>query len=490
MNKGGPAGTPTRSGVPAARLIIFIHMNINSILIFLASILLFSFEPKAANVKDYGAKGDGIQDDTRAITDAIAACRDGILLFPAGRYRISRTIEIDLSRHGPMGITSPGGSGTVVMEATGPAFRIKGTHTGSALPASADRQVWLRERMFTVENIAIEGANPAADGIELQLLMQPVVRGCLIRKVRHGVLLTRRNRNVLIEGSHIYDCDGVGIYLDSVNIHQMIISHSHISYCRQAGILVRSGEIRNFQVTGNDIEYNCAPGLTGSADICIDLTEGGSVREGTITSNTIQAIESAGGANIRFTGDPLHPHKLGLWSITGNHISNQQTGISLQHTQGISITGNTFVRAYVRHLVVDNSRNIAFSGNVIDHNPDYFTPGVKASGGIRVTASRDILLHDNIVDGISAAPGAQAAVEITNSRNISLKNSYITSIGLPGVMVTDSPRTMLEGNLVDNTERNIPAVSIKGDCSGSEITGNRLSGNRIEKGNARVKGNR
>lgn len=466
-------------------------MNINPILIFLAAILLLSFEPKAANVKDYGAKGDGIQDDTRAITNAIAACRDGVLLFPAGRYRISNTIEIDLSQHGPLGVTSQGGSGTVVMEAAGPAFRVKGTHTGSALPASVDQQAWLRERMFTFENIAIEGANPAADGIELQLLMQPVIRGCLIRKVRHGILLTRRNRNVLIEGNHIYDCNGVGIYLDSVNIHQMIISHSHISYCKQAGILVRSGEIRNFQITGNDIEYNCASGLTGSADICIDLTEGGSVREGTITSNTIQAIESAGGTNIRFTGDPLHSHKLGLWSITGNHISNQQTCINLQHTQGISVTGNTFVRAYVRHLVVDNSRNITFAGNVIDHNPDYFTPEVRAAGGIVVTASRDIMLHDNIVAGISGAkPGVEGAVEITNSRNISLKNNQITSTGLPGVKLTDSPDTTLEGNLIGNTDKNVTAIRVKGDCRGSDITGNRLSGNRIEKGNARVKGNK
>ncbi len=466
-------------------------MHIKNILILIAAILLVPFEPKATNVKDYGAKGDGIQDDTRAITDAIAACRDGILLFPAGKYRISRTIEIDLSQHGPLGITSPGGSGTIVTEAAGPAFRVKGTHTGSALPSSVDQKVWLRERMFTFENIAIEGTNPASDGIELQLLMQPVIRGCLIRNVRHGILLTRRNRNVLVEGNHIYDCNGAGIYLDSVNIHQMIISHSHISYCKQAGILVRSGEIRNFQITGNDIEYNCAPGLTGSADVCIDLTAGGSVREGTISSNTIQAVESAEGANIRFTGDPRHPHKLGLWSITGNHISNQQTGISLRHTQGISITGNTFVRAYARHLVVENSRNITFTGNVIDHNPDYFTPDVKASGGIQISAASDILLHDNIIDGISGMnPGVQAAVEITNSRNISLKNCHITSKSLPGVVVTDSQGTTLKGNLINTADKNTIAIRVKGDCSGSEITGNSLSGSRIEKGNARVKGNK
>ena len=462
---------------------------INKLLTVVTTLLLTSAGAHAVNVKDFGAKGDGTADDTHAIADAIAACRDGQVFFPAGRYRITRTIGIDLTRNGPIGITGAGG--TIVTEATGPAFRVIGTHTGSALPETVDPKVWLHERMFTLENIAIEGANPAADGIELQLLMQPVIRGCLIRNVRHGILLTRRNRNIVIEGNHIYDCSGVGIYLDSVNIHQMIISHSHISYCKQAGILVRSGEIRNFEITGNDIEYNCAPGLTGSADICIDLTEGGSVREGTIASNTIQAVESAGGTNIRFTGDPLHPHKLGLWSITGNHISNQQTCISLQHTQGISITGNSFIRAYSRHLSIDNSRNITFTGNVIDHNPDYFTPNIKASGGVKISTSRDILLHDNIVDGITGIThDIQAAVEITGSRNISIKNSHITSSNLTGIAITDSPGTILEGNLIDGGDKNTIAIAVKGNCTGSEIIRNRLSGARIEKGNARAKGNR
>lgn len=38
------------------------------------------------NVKDYGAKGDGVTLDTRAILDAINACNNGVVYFPAGRY--------------------------------------------------------------------------------------------------------------------------------------------------------------------------------------------------------------------------------------------------------------------------------------------------------------------------------------------------------------------------------------------------------------------
>lgn len=41
------------------------------------------------NVRDFGAKGDGVQDDTRFIQAAVMACpKDGRVLIPAGIYRI------------------------------------------------------------------------------------------------------------------------------------------------------------------------------------------------------------------------------------------------------------------------------------------------------------------------------------------------------------------------------------------------------------------
>jgi len=51
--------------------------------------------PAGVNVYDYGAKGDGIEDDTQAIIDAIAACADyHAVLMPAGSYRLTLRIYI------------------------------------------------------------------------------------------------------------------------------------------------------------------------------------------------------------------------------------------------------------------------------------------------------------------------------------------------------------------------------------------------------------
>lgn len=52
---------------------------------------------QAANVKDFGAVGDGIADDTRAIQAAIDATGRGAVFVPAGRYKITDYIRIHKS---------------------------------------------------------------------------------------------------------------------------------------------------------------------------------------------------------------------------------------------------------------------------------------------------------------------------------------------------------------------------------------------------------
>ncbi len=53
---------------------------------------------RAATVKDFGAKGDGITDDTQAFVTALSITENGALLVPAGRYLITQVLKIQKGR--------------------------------------------------------------------------------------------------------------------------------------------------------------------------------------------------------------------------------------------------------------------------------------------------------------------------------------------------------------------------------------------------------
>src|SRR5262245_11069599 len=166
-----------------------------------------------ASVRDFGAKGDGKTDDTAALSHAVQR-GDGRLVFPRGEYLISRPLYVALELFARLGVDGAGGTAKLVMTGPGPALHLVGTHRRSALPANFTEGVWQKERMPSIEGLEIEGRHPQADGIRLDGVIQPTLRGVLIRRCRHGVHLVHRARNVLIADCHIYDNSGVGVFLD------------------------------------------------------------------------------------------------------------------------------------------------------------------------------------------------------------------------------------------------------------------------------------
>ena len=428
----------------------------------------------AVNVKDFGAQGDGIHDDTKAIMLAIQQADDGVVQFPRGNYRITESIEIILSESGRVGLTGVGGTASIIMEGPGAAIRIIGSHKGSASPETVTNETWQNERMPVISELEIIGNHPDADGIEMAYTLKSVIRSVLIRNVRYGIHLTSRNRNVLIESSFIYNCKNIGIYMDAVNIHQININNCHISYNKEAGIKVKDSEIRNFQVTGNDIEYNCGEEFEISADIWIDTSKkGSSVREGSVTGNTIQAIPSPGGSNIRFTGSRENMNKIGLWSITGNHISNQTVNIQMENVRGICVTGNTFVRGYDRHVIAENVQNIIIGSNAFDHNDDYFPQSVEAKGGILMKKTQNVILSDNIIQGAEHA----GAIELYDGQGISVSNCQVTDYLNQGISINKCSHVNINGCLISAVKKGrdplVPAgIYLTGECQYVSIQNN------------------
>ena len=433
-----------------------------------------------SSVKDFGAIGDGVSDDTEAIMHAVKE-HDGVLRFPRGTYRITQAIEIPLEERAPICIDGTGGTATIRMHGAGPAFRLLGNHGGTGDPGSLKPPVWQRERMPIIQHLCIEGDHPEADGIQLVQTMQVLLEGVLIRHVRHGVHLHKRNRNVLISHCHVYHNTGVGIYLDRVNLHQINIASSHISYNALGGIRIEGSEVRNLQITGNDIEYNNAKShpqvaTQPTAEIWIDTTaEKASVNEVTICSNTIQATESPGGCNIRIIEQPNTGRPPGLWAISGNIIGSQENNVHLSGCYGVTLTGNCIYSCGHRNVLIENSTQINLSGNSFRrHTPKYHT-------GIRLVDSKDCLitgcaLHDESEAGQTT--GA-SLLEMERCQRITINGCQFTD-GVPyGIDAQACSQILISGCTAGDTReptRAKASIRFTGDSQSNLVLGNQLIG--------------
>jgi hypothetical protein len=266
--------------------------------------------------------------------------------------------------------------------------------------------------MPQVADLEIRGEHPEADAIELIGTMEATFSGVLIRQVRNGIRLTKRNRNVLITGCHIYHNTGIGVFCDAVNLHQFNITGNHISYNRRGGIRIERSEVRNLQITGNDIEYNNFKAFAGAAfdpqeptaEIYLDCRETAegvpspSIREFTIASNTIQATHSPNGCNIRIIGpDPTGTLPIGMAAISGNLIGNQAINLHLTACRGIAISGNHIYGGYRHNVRMENCEDMALTGNVFGHN--YWVPGKSIDNNLYLENCTDCVLQGLQVRG-------------------------------------------------------------------------------------------
>lgn len=428
-----------------------------------------------ANVRHFGATGDGATDDTAALQHAVEQ-GDGVVELPRGTYRITRPIEVDLDRHGWLGVAGAHGTARVVMAGPGPALRLVGRHTGTADPSSVNPRIWERERMPQLGGLEILGEHPEADGIELSETMQVTLSGLMVRKVRHGVHLVKRNRNLLIHGCHIYDNSGIGVFFDQCNIHQAVIASNHISYCRHAGIKSLGGDLHNLQITGNDIEYNYDPDGAGAADVWFDASEG-IASEITIASNTIQAVVSRNGANVRIIGSPAEPPRgAPLIAVSGNVIGAQETNIELAYVNRVAITGNTLYDGRRVTVHARDSRHVTLCGNTFGWD----APGRSdLAGGILLERCRAVALSGMVLNNEGPEDPAQGgAITLRHCERVTVNGCQCHAPRGRGLFLDGCTHCVLSGNTITGGEPPALLASIEVRGGG----GNLVQGNLVHRG--------
>ena len=447
------------------------------------------------SVRDHGAAGDGVADDAAAIQRAVDA-EGGPVVLPAGVYRLSKTVTVDLDRPGFTAI-SGGGVARVVMDGPGPAFRFVGTHDGTADPGSVDPRVWDRQRAPTIAGLEIVGDHPDADGVEARGTMMLTIDRLIVRKTHHAIRLVERNRNIIVSDCHLYENRGCGVFYDHVDLHQSNIVGSHISYNGGGGVVSIGGNVRNVQIGTSDLESNQSPDGPPTANVLIDCT--GSTygtAEVAITGCTIQHNNpSPGSANVRIIGasDPKdgRPVREGNVAIVGNVLSDVKVNLHLKGCRGVVVEGNTLWQGYEQNLLIEDCSDVVLGPNNLDRNPRY-------DYGNTADANNAVVLRrctDSTITGLHVTNvwRNEAAVLLERCDRLNLTNCTILDSDGVGLLLRETSRSRVSDSLIrdDRPGRDPSAPLLRIDGGrGNMVVDNLLGGPlEVDEGAATVRGN-
>jgi hypothetical protein len=411
------------------------------------------------SVKDFGAVGDGVADDTAAIQAAIASGQPIYFPKPASFYNIASAINITVPFSAGL-YRVFGGAGAVTLNA--PAYPdwfgtgVDGSTGGAAFnkAALAGTSVRLADKLYNIRDVRlVSGVSIYGDGSNSRLNLvadistatPPVFADAFLTVTNnkaapldfHNFQLTTLTANgaVLANVFLLYEVDNVSIF--NVRIRNTCVTVGGIGMLRVTGPVGNDSNSSRVKIIGCDIESTEVAegiGLTGVIGC-------------EITSNRVYIIDDDAIGLHGAIADQA-PYYNGDISITGNTVYAGSRCILLDGLNlNINASGNVFVDiGTVTHFMFLTQNPFA----VVDAN----------------NIPKKVLLADNVFVGTSttyesSAIGLTCGDEITISNNkIVDANQLITGINLtPDGLKTgvQLPLTniVLNGNVIDNPKNGI-----------------------------------
>lgn len=380
---------------------------------------------KIINVLSYGAKGDGVTDDTTAIQaaiDAAFAAGGGIVFLPEGTCIASQILL----------------KGNVVLVGAGKNITILKQKDNSNVNfvSAANTSI----TFYGIKNLTIDGnyANQTTGNGLVLAGNDSFAIGCEVKNCKsYGILLFGGARSK-VEGCYVHHNKNVGIFVgnDGFTIDDVNISNSQIEYNESHGILVGNNATTiatNVTVSDNIVNLNgtdAGPGgggiwaVVGAADV-------------TISNNNVKANH---GDNIGIAGAVRV-------TITGN-ISKGATGpITDLVNSGIAIS--------------TGSVNITVTGNVCYNNSGM---GI----GVRGTSTNITIIGNLCYNNSSLSAGDWAGIQLLAIAPDTGSGNYITIIG--NRCYDDravANRTQSYGIVIDTNANNVI-------CKDNLVTNNKL----------------
>jgi parallel beta-helix repeat protein len=342
------------------------------------------------NVKDYGAVGDGVTDDTAAIQAAVNAMTDGSTIsFPQGNYSISGQVSFDNSN-----ISVVGEKAKIIQ--TGSKKRSFNFDTVSYIEVTGFH-------FYGLGSADHDGANMSAAlnaaAIWFDTCSHLDVHDNFIENHAGGHIRSR------YDGSYSRFTNNRVVGIGTAG--GIVSSDNNVD----AGIDIREAAIggsKNIVISDNDISDTCFGIFVHHGDGIV------------ISNNTVRSIKGQHGiyatqnSNVSISNNTFDDIALlGMkaqqittasgvfynFSVVGNVINNAQTGIIFElgsgdpdvtYTEGVTISGNTITNITIGYgMSLDSCRQLNVVGNTIDRT---------GSMGIYIRNSGQAVVSNNYIN--------------------------------------------------------------------------------------------
>ena len=479
----------------------------------------------AINVKDYGAVGDGVTDDTEAIQSAldhIQSNSGGTLFFPDGVYKVHNTLEVFQgtkmllshraviergSAYSPMFLngrrddqyTLYNGQGNILIEG--------GTIDGGGnINSRASEIMFAHARNITIKEINFIN-NYDSHSIEINSIYGVKIVNCTFSQYS-GERLTEAIQIDLMISSDAFP--HMGIYDNTPCQDVLVQGCSFLSTSRGVGThsAVTGFPATNIRIIGNHFENLEGQAVRGfdwndvvvSGNTMINCGEGVEIRSTqqdscgwTVANNIINGSHRLGHAISVTEDNGYSAHNV---TIVGNSCDgNNGNTFYFRNATKMNITGNTLSNGNASSMWFTGEVNrITINGNTIDQTKS--GRGISFEGG----AMSRISITNNTVD--TTASFGIALYKINHG--IIAKN-YVRNTGNFGIYLTDNTdyvnvtgnkvfgssgihirlsaganNNLVKGNHIHGDHNE--AVGITSTCDNNAVIGNMARGRTISGG--------
>lgn len=389
-------------------------------------------QPKQStwNIKDFGAVGNGIQDDTKAIQSCINSmvkAGGSVILFPYGNYSISAPLEINASK-----LTTLTIKGISNNKKNKPVISSSQFITLLAVTAKISDA---SQCNLTIENLEIRGNNPPKTNSHPYLDKWNYKVGLLVSNLRSATIRDNIVRNVYGYGIQVYYSNAFSSKNQDERFSQVIVKNNVVLNCW--GWQPSKDKNGTYDNYGDGIYINSTKkGIISGNQIKNNLFETNQIGRAGITLES--NAENCNVSNNYIYGYDRNIHlelDLGGHLISNNRLEGSDCGILLYNTpvQGkgkpVTITNNVISnkgfklkggqesvndkkgRAMFRFFAADNCRaGSVVSGNKFDVLPEYYFVGTLL---VDVDASK-IDISNNVFNN---------TISTENTPNIAKSNS-------------------------------------------------------------------